>query len=265
MKNIILFVIAVSLLGLGACHKCNDPGNPACSNYDPCYGKVPTTASFKMREFSDSTLLPQALQPYWKRYYSDSCNQQMIFTADLDSAIYEWHIGAGVYTSKSFSLNFSSVSVPSIIPVTLIVRKPHDAKCDPDGKDIDTVTQNLYVLGINMNKYLLGTYQGTFTDAPSTVSTFQLVRQPGFDPSYPNYYLVGFFAPGDSAQFDPDPTFHELYMRKQVFLARDPSCSHYFDVITYVDDDGNAECTFAINPPTVSSTQIRIFKGRKIQ
>ena len=52
MKNIKILIFSLGFLGLLALQSCkeecpcDDPTNPNCDNYDPCYGKKPITADF---------------------------------------------------------------------------------------------------------------------------------------------------------------------------------------------------------------------------
>ena len=134
MRKVYLGGLFLLLLFVQACRKCTDLTNPACSNYNPCYGQQATTAQFTMVEYCDTSLMYNPLlASHWKFYDSDSALYKVTFTAALDSATYEWHIGAGVYTSRSFTLDFTAAPRPSVIPVTLIVHKEHNQKCFPGG------------------------------------------------------------------------------------------------------------------------------------
>ena len=49
----LLITLTVIMLCFNGCKKdtiCNDPTDPNCKNYDPCYGKTPVSADFGIYE-----------------------------------------------------------------------------------------------------------------------------------------------------------------------------------------------------------------------
>jgi hypothetical protein len=52
MKKYRIPIVALTVLAafsLQTCKHCNDPTNPDCANYDPCYGKKTINTFFKVR------------------------------------------------------------------------------------------------------------------------------------------------------------------------------------------------------------------------
>jgi len=146
---------------------------------DPCKGMHATTANFTIEE------VPWG-DPGWIPYSTDTiCTSEISFTANEVNASYEWHIGAGVYTTKSFSLNFANATDGSTIPIELIVHKQPNLSCFPADKGIDTVTTNMY-FDRRLIPIVDGTYFGYNTNNPSDTFTIgikighdSVITQPG--------------------------------------------------------------------------------------
>ncbi len=150
---LILFVI----IGV-SCHK----DNPA----SPCTATHPVSAAFTMEETQDFA------DPEWVYYDSDTAANYLInFKASEDNATYEWHIGAGVYTKQSFTINFSQTT-PASVPIMLIVHKSPNKQCFPDDDGIDTVIRTLY---FDLSGHPLeGNYQGYMSSNPNDTFTISI-------------------------------------------------------------------------------------------
>jgi len=143
MKSLIFLLLALALgcLSFHACKKdeeeCCDPTNPECPNYDPCLGKIETTADFAI------------LQPYAQvgpnagTYFEDSVTfgATMRFVAkDTSADSYRWILGVDTIYNE-IEVTRSTFSLPEgSYPVTLKVTKDPDSLCFPldDGMDEKT-------------------------------------------------------------------------------------------------------------------------------
>jgi hypothetical protein len=216
-----------------------------------------------MVEYGDTSLMHNPLlAPYWKFYDSDSALTKVTFTAALDNAIYEWHIGAGIYTTKSFTLDFTGIPRPSVIPVTLIVNKQHNQKCFPGGKDADTTTRNLNIIYAPDSIYFTGIYQGTFANDPSTQVSYSIIRIPssfGY-----KYYIANFFSAGDTINIGFYNDLTDITQR--YFAFGNATGSIEYSVINYFNPaNKQVTGTFEINNLPAANNSIRIFNGQKIQ
>ncbi|NUM30968.1 MAG: hypothetical protein HUU47_01435 [Bacteroidetes bacterium] len=139
---------------------CNDPSNPDCKNYDPCFGKEPANASFNF--FLDLS------NEYGKYHYkTDTIEMReggysalVHFKVDdknVDSCW--WTVGQDtrVFTQKEFYLTFNLWNSP--IAVTLIVDKHRSKTCHPDKPIRDTITKVLTLLPLGSSN-IFGRYLG---------------------------------------------------------------------------------------------------------
>jgi hypothetical protein len=154
-----------------SCHdepKCTDVTNPSCPNYDPCYGVSPVSASFKILETIELN------RGFWKDYETDTVIGGYVkFVADLDGAEYKWTIGAETYQTKSVTLWFANVADRTTIPITLIVKKQPDTKCNPNDDGADTLTKRMYIRKTCKLFSFTEIYrfQGSYTDNPQDTFT----------------------------------------------------------------------------------------------
>lgn len=143
--RILLLVFAVLGVTLQCKKKCDDPYNPECENYDPCYGKKPTSAAFKIWESGSSIVAPT----YAFAYETDTIiGRDATFAAveQGNDVQYLWEIGSETYTTSKVTLSFSSVPNNTTIPIKLVVTKKRiDKQCFPTDTGIDSTVQHLHV------------------------------------------------------------------------------------------------------------------------
>jgi hypothetical protein len=154
MKSLKILVLSLSMAAIltwPGCKEeppCNDPSNPDCANYDPCYGKKPVTADFEMSEV-------------WRfvppDYYLDEWNPDVAFRRskigfkpigydEKDTSVkYTWLLGAEVIHEFYFERDFMDTKEKEI-PVTLIVEKQADISCFPQDDGKDTLTKVIKLL-----------------------------------------------------------------------------------------------------------------------
>jgi hypothetical protein len=162
-----IFLILLMLL-LTACPE----DNPVIT--DPCAGKKPVSASFKIYE--DPVWLPNGTN--WIYYDTDTIAlTSAIFIADDSTADeYEWHLGSEIINTRSFSR--TDFPRKQHFPVTLIIRKKPDTLCFPSDDGIDTLKRIFYTLGLDSTGFIekdiwSGNYYGYNKDEiskPFTIS-----------------------------------------------------------------------------------------------
>lgn len=171
MKNLLALCLLVFIaIYTTACCKdrCQDPSNPACENYDACYGRTTLSADFNIRNY------------YRINDYStfNSITDTILFgpeggggvvnciAKDTLSDIYDysWRIGTDNrrWRTASFALGFDYADNPSLLystlPITLTVRKHPLTNCSTDVDTVVTVTKNVYFTGEYEALYV-GTYE----------------------------------------------------------------------------------------------------------
>ncbi len=142
-------MLAFGIVGFGLQHckdepLCNDPSNPQCPNYNPCYGKKSVTADFEMSQMF-AVVTPD---------YLDKFNPDIAFERDrigfrpigLDTATkYTWLLGSEIITEPSFERNFANTQQTgeNNIQITLIIEKKPNLICFPNDDGRDTITKHI--------------------------------------------------------------------------------------------------------------------------
>lgn len=177
-KYIQVGLVLVLMVGLVNCRKdssCTDPTNPKCPNYNPCTAVHPLSAAFNIYE-DDCTVGPGSDDTSWHYYPTDTlyshCATFSITDSTVDSV--RWNIGAGVYYSKSFTLNFNFIG-PASVPITLTVYK-HRNQCYPTDDTIKTLTKTIYFVDTCI---ALGTYYGYFDNNTADTGTISIKKVTG--------------------------------------------------------------------------------------
>ena len=181
---ILLFVsgIAVMLYGCKEDCPCDDPTNPVCDNYDPCFGKRTVNTFFKVRRSYGGFPPPGDwcdLTP------SDTFNGSTIHFSIPDGGLgnqsYEWQIGSEAETRKgeAFEVDFSDYlrdnGWETWIPITLNIRTPLN-ECLSDPNDtLVTVTRELFFTETNTPSVPTGKYKGYFTNEPDNEVTIEFL------------------------------------------------------------------------------------------
>ena len=108
MKKIFLFTLILILYS--SCkkhHKCNDPSNPDCQNYDPCYGKI-ITGDFTMNQYTGKFVNPNAQKP-------EFCDTILLNGVSMnalmrDANSYTWKVGSDtrIFTGSTLELLFDN-------------------------------------------------------------------------------------------------------------------------------------------------------------
>jgi hypothetical protein len=178
-KKAITFFLFLQFF-LAGCIKnnCTDDTNPDCSNYNPCKKNIETSASFKIYD-----RIAGNAPIGWVWQDTDTVSIGAIFEADMPykadgSITYEWHIGAGIYYTKS-------VEIPDGMPLNknltamLIVRNSKVNKlCFPNDDGIDTIIRNYYTS--SSYSRMNGLYRGAYSSKPLDSFDFILHQDSSF-------------------------------------------------------------------------------------
>mgnify|MGYP006130387427 CR=1 FL=1 len=139
-KYVLLVLIGI-LVGISSCKDCcEDPANPDCDNYDPCYGLSETNADFKM----EVAIFGRGANPEWfelDQLFDGGRTVRFTPKHDLDSVV--WLIGTERLTDNVIVR--SNFTRDRTITVTLIGKKKPSTHCFPLDDGIDTVSLSFYV------------------------------------------------------------------------------------------------------------------------
>lgn len=158
-RSIVIFSILTGILfAFNSCKKeCNDPSNPECKNYDPCYGKEHTQASFSILLSKNTFWDPWPEAPVDSVVLGAYYPVKFTSTASPNSKL-TWILGLDTFESPSVTTHFGGLPYGSY-PVTLIAKRELDTLCFPDDDGIDVYTKNMYVVPIcQLN--VIGKYRG---------------------------------------------------------------------------------------------------------
>lgn len=144
MKNLFfVFLLGMGLIGMSGCGEdCDDPTDPTCPNFDPCFGIELSQASIEMGTNIGSENI---------RFEGDTVTYGGVyFIAHAENAVsYKWTVGTDnrTWDSKEFSLAFSRNDSLFLrnnpILVTLIVEYETNP-CFPNDNGVDTVSKYLH-------------------------------------------------------------------------------------------------------------------------
>jgi hypothetical protein len=208
-KHTTLFTILLSLFTFNGCKDdcppCDDPTNPECENYDPCWGKDTINTFFKVRPGDNGFKPPEE---WCDLVACDTFNASSVRfdmpDGNPDNSTYEWQIGseAETRTEKGFEVDFSDYlrtnSWETWIPITLTIRTPINDCLKSEDETIKTVTRNLFFTENQIAGLFTGftnkeeVYIGTLNDNPNPkISLIQQVSGDFRGYSAPLYLMIG--------------------------------------------------------------------------
>ena len=176
----------VGICMLGSIHsckkeKCNDPTNPDCENYDPCYGKSPVKAEMMLGLYhpflvvngdesficEDSVFRAPGTEKLPESSYM--WNSDIVFKCLTSGAETYWKLGSENITDKLFIRTFPfGEGIMGKYQVQLIVEKEPDIKCFPLDDGIDTIVKTFEFVP-NYELPIMGVYRVLFEgDTDST-------------------------------------------------------------------------------------------------
>jgi len=278
--KMLLLLIATQYWGCRKeCPKpCQDPTNPDCENYDPCFGKVAANADFTMevklgeRKFEADTF---------------GSTNTVIFTAKKWAESYHWIIGGNEYKTQSFTNRDFPQYVN--IQVTLIVKNTTILSCNPYGKTNDTITKTFYATGNGFRdtpyqkNYITplwhGSYEGYFKDNPTVKRKIELLEyiKPDGANWQQRFILRGFPYPNTSSEqgawtassFFPQYSETALYLNTVLYgggpgFPSIPAMQGYIWLTRYNHDEINMEYKFQ-DTLDKSKWYLHEFKGIRIK
>jgi len=163
----LMAAMVLTLLFTNSCQHCNDPTNPDCGNYNPCYG-VDGKADFGCAPYlnentdllvkCDTLIAGSFLSWFGSNHYYQS---------------YQWKVGSdtNIRQGKSFLIQFPNPV--GTIPVTLIGQRKPRPDCLPGDDGVDTFTKQITIVDWKATA-LLGTYRGALTNNPNEIYDLQI-------------------------------------------------------------------------------------------
>jgi hypothetical protein len=182
MRNTLLMFFLVSVMvSCKTCKDdCPDSANPDCPNYvapDPCANAVAASAEFTTSQSPDGIgVVIQHLIPFQRNCFTGA---SIVLSAQKDSCIYKWIVGADIYTTREVVFFFQSTFQGQDIPISLIVTDT-TVSC-PNVSRIDTVTKILSPQH-PCDGRIWGKYYGTWEDNPT--DSFAVEIRQNTDPTY---------------------------------------------------------------------------------
>lgn len=197
----VLFFLVLS--SLTSCKKCNDPQNPDCDNYDPCYGKEQYSAKFLMKEGFSST---DGRVDY---FFSDSVllGYMVWFESEIEDPNVEhrWYVGSEVFEGRvTPGRRFDDPSIvrPTTIDITHVIEYEPNNSCNPNDDGYDSVTQTMYLIKYYSELQTFGKFYGAFEGSTdSFLVEIQALNQQGEAASIHDWYehlFINFHNLGDS-------------------------------------------------------------------
>ncbi len=168
----LITAMVYTLLFTNSCRHCDDPTNPDCGNYNPCYG-VDGKADFDCSEYFDENtdLLVKCDTLIASSHLS-------WFGSTHEYLSYQWKVGSDTNTrnGKSFLIQFTKPF--GTIPVTLIgTRKPRP-ECLPGDDGVDTFTKAITIVDEKASP-LFGKFKGALTHNPTDTFTIAITANHG--------------------------------------------------------------------------------------
>jgi hypothetical protein len=168
--NMVLLVLC--LVVFASCD-CEDITNPDCSNYDPCYEKFETDASFTMYE--------SLLNPERERIFipSDTIleGEWPLFTSNFPLEEHQWMIGTDTVPRTGDSIRMYFVDPHGTIDVEHTGRQSVNPLCFPDDDGIDVKRRQLTILPWHETA-ILGKYHGYIEQNPTDTFTITIEKRP---------------------------------------------------------------------------------------
>lgn len=211
MKALNLLLITCSMAGIltwAGCKEeppCNDPSNPDCANYDPCYGKRTINTFFKVRPGDNGFKPPEE---WCDLIPCDTFNASSVRFDIPDgnptNCTYEWQIGteAEPRTGKAFEISFYDYLRDNgwerHIPVTLTIRTPINSCLTNPQDTLITVTRELFFTEKMIAGLFSGiidsvqVYKGNLNGVPNSVIKLIQINSGSFRGyTSPIYLMVG--------------------------------------------------------------------------
>ena len=233
LRFIVVLFACISLLTTSACRKCQEPANPDCENYDPCYQLREVKADFKIFESYGAfgaTMIEAAADTIIRG--------DIEFVAATEPGItrtYEWHIGSDprVWTTSKVRLGFS---VEGRVPVTLIVRGVPNTKCFPNDNGVDTIVKSFYVINADRVPWLNGNFHFRGADDATPLDTFDMQRHfniNNYKRDYTNFPTYGCNPQEENSPACTDRTEERCYSKWHTWYVCGTCCPCNYETYIY--------------------------------
>jgi hypothetical protein len=159
--SILIFIFCLASLQY-ACKRCNDPGNPDCKNYDPCYGKTAASADFDIFERGRWRGGSNWIETKSDTIIYDSFAVFRANQSENNDLEYSWKIGfmEKEFTEPEVSLQFMEDVFGQTLPIRLIVTKKQGQTCITNPHELrDTVIKFLHITSPQRSR-IFGKYVG---------------------------------------------------------------------------------------------------------
>lgn len=255
-----------ALLSACSCKRdCQDPTNPDCENYNPCFGKTQPSAKFIMEE----TNIVLANEGIW---VADSAflGYSLRFRSEYTDSKYKhtWYVGNEIFNSHTTpSRSFENLPRPQFISISHVLEYTPDLQCFPDDDGKDSVAQKfLLIASPNTDFQTYGTYRGALNGSLDSfdvqVIAVDINGQPaGFNTYYDDVF-INFHNNGDTIQSNSGKVAGYLYNHHGFIPERRSQVAGQIEVFA----DGTFLWSYQATNPNVlnGDMQKHEFRGRKI-
>lgn len=172
-----MLFLAVEVTGCKEEDECCDPTNPECANYNPCYGKMETTAFFTIAQ----------------QYYPVGENSDIFIEDDIvtggkikfsaipqEGATYTWILGADTIVGDPEITRTLGELPDGTYPNSLIVTKEPDTVCYPLDDGVAAFTRSFTQID-GCDRAILGKYIGLFENQSSDSVIIEIASSPSLN------------------------------------------------------------------------------------
>jgi hypothetical protein len=185
MKNKVFYLVALAVgmvFVMSGCKDCDDPSDPDCGNYDPCFGQEEFKPNFDIilgfEEHPEGTeYVPFPIGNGHSRYrflYGDSTiRSAAYFRAPDDYDSVKWEIGyEDFYRTEKFLLIQFGIR-DEVIPIRMYGFRVPNKKCFPNEQPIDTVVRNITLMHPDSSR-VFGNWIGAYETEPNDSFEFTI-------------------------------------------------------------------------------------------
>jgi hypothetical protein len=279
-KYTALFTILFSLITLNSCKDdcppCDDPTNPECENYDPCFGKDTINTLFKVRPGDNGFKPPEE---WCDLVACDTFNASSVrFDApdgNPENSTYTWQIGseAEPRTGRGFEVDFSDYlrdnGWEQWIDITLTIKTPMNECLKGEEESVKTVTRQLYFTEERRPNWYLGdfTLKGKINNIPAKIE-FVFNDKVSFRGVAPPHYLIIGLPNYDTILYPQCRAEYCNNYRHSIIQFNHPTCEENIDFNLISDEiiaaPGSDEITRTWIFNDSSLPNVYVFKGKKM-
>jgi hypothetical protein len=285
-KYLVILLVGMALV-LNSCKEdcpcTDDPTNPDCDNYDPCFGKTTVDTYFKVRSGDNGFPPPEE---WCDLVACDTFNASSVRFDIPDgnplNSSYEWQIGTEAETRKgnSFEVDFSDYlrlnGWETRIPISLTVRTPMNECLQSEDETVKTITRELFFTNERWNIYKQGKemalFEGYYTSEPGKKAFLKIeyVRDGNFRGIDAPYGLTTGFPSIDTLMGNKDCPIDGCnnFIHRKIISLYPENCSnkklaHYIKSTDIVFEGSNDHIyiKYFFTPPTGDFTVE--FKGKR--